>query len=190
MLLASCGKSDEASEENSGSTEQTATSSTDENVSTANVESAKKPAGPVIASSTLKGFLPASVGSYTLEGDPETMQAKMGDFEYSFAKQEYIDGEKRIRITVADYNMVESLTAAYTMMMNMSMESDKEVTKGEKFQGKAGVVTYQKDNSRAQIAVAASDRVWLILEGENGAGIDDLRAAANSMDLNAIAGAK
>ena len=189
MLLASCGKSDEASEENSGSTEQTATSSTDENVSTANVDEAK-PAGPVIASSTLKGFLPASVGSYKVEGDPETMQAKMGDFEYSFAKQEYIDGKKRIRITVADYNMVESLTAAYTMMMNMSMESDKEVTKGEKFQGKAGVVTYQKDNSRAQIAVAASDRVWLILEGENGAGIDDLRAAANSMDLNAIAGAK
>ena len=190
MLLASCGKSDEANSETSETTEQTASSSTENTVSTANVESGKTGSGVAIAASTLKTFLPAQLGSFTADGDPETMQTKMGEWEYSVANQDYKDGDKRIQLVIADYNGVASLTAGYASLMGMSMETESEVTKGEKFNGHNGWVNYKKDNSDAQIGVAVNDRIWLLADGHNGTTIDELRAAVNSMDLSKLGSAK
>jgi hypothetical protein len=188
MLLAGCGGKDEATTEETAS-EETAASSTESDISTANVESATKTTGPVIAASTLKGFMP-SVSGYTAEGEPETVQTKMGEMEYSVATQQYRNGDKSIKITIADYNGVAGLTQAYSMMMNMSVETNNEVSKGEKFNGHNGWISYKKDNSDAQIGVAVSDRIWLIAEGDNGTTIDELRSVVNSMDLSKLASAR
>lgn len=188
MLLASCGGKNEATNDETG-TEQTAEGSTENNVSTANVEKAAAASGPVIAASTLKGFMP-SISGYTADGETETMQTKMGELEYSVASQDYKNGDKSIKLTIADYNGIQQLTAAYSMFMNMSVETNTEVTKGEKFNGHNGWVNYKKDNSDAQIGVAVNDRLWIMAEGNNGTTIDELRAAINSMDLNAIGNAR
>ncbi len=188
MLLASCGGKDEATTEETA-TEQTAASSMENNVSAANVESATKTTGPVIAASTLKGYMP-SVSGYTAEGEAETVQTKMGEMEYSVATQSYRNGDKSIKLVIADYNGVAGLTQAYSMMMNMSVETNTEVSKGEKFNGHSGWISYKKDNSDAQIGVAVSDRIWLIAEGDNGTTIDELRSVVNSMDLSKLANAR
>jgi hypothetical protein len=185
MLLASCGGKDEATNEETA-TEQS--SSTENNVSTANVETAAKATGPVIAAATLKGFMP-SISGYTADGEIETVQTKMGEMEYSVATQDFRNGDKSIQITIADYNGIQQLTAAYSMFMNMSVETNDEVTKGEKFNGHPGWVNYKKDNSDAQIGIAVNDRLWVMVDGNNGTTIDELRAAVNSMDLSKLASA-
>jgi hypothetical protein len=187
LMLGSCGSKEEAKNEETA-TEQTAASTTENNVSTANVETAKTATGPAVAATTLKGFMP-SISGFSTEGEAETVQMKMGEVDYSVATQNYKNGDKSIKIVIADYNGAASLTAAYSMMMTMSVETNKEVSKGEKFKGHNGWVTYKKDNSEAQIGVALNDRIWLIAEGDNGTTIDELRSAINSMDLDAIGNA-
>lgn len=186
-MLASCGSKNEAKTEETA-TEQTAANSTENNVSTASVESAKTATGPAVSASTLKGFMP-SISGFTTDGDAETVNMKLGEVDYAVATQNYKNGEKSIKIVIADYNNAASLTAAYSMMMNMSVETNTEVSKGEKFKGHNGWISYKKDNSDSQIGVAVNDRIWLIAEGDNGTTIDELRAAVNSMDLNAIGNA-
>jgi hypothetical protein len=187
LLLNSCGSKEEAANEET-STEQTAASTSDNNVSTANVEAAAKTTGPVIAASALKSYMP-TISGYTADGETQTVQTKMGEMEYSVATQDYRNGDKTIQITIADYNGIQQLTAAYSMFMNMSVETNDEVTKGEKFGGHNGWVNYKKDNSDAQIGIAVNDRLWVMVDGNNGTSIDELRAAVNSMDLSKLASA-
>jgi major membrane immunogen (membrane-anchored lipoprotein) len=190
MLVGSCGKHDEEIKEATESTQQNAVSSSDNNVSTANVETANAATATAVSASTLKSFLPTTLSGYKADGDGESMQATMSGFQYSVATQDYKNGEKSIKLVLADYNGVGSLTAGYSMLMGMSIETDKEVTKGEKFGGHQGWVNYHKDNSQAQIGIAVNDRIWLIVEGENGATIDELRSVVNAIDLAKLGNVK
>jgi hypothetical protein len=188
LLLNSCGSKTEETENAENSSSTTSENATQNNVSTANVEAAPRTAGAAVSADVLKSFIPNPSG-YTADGDIQTTQAKMGELEYSVANQSWTNGNKHLKVTIADYNGVQALTAAYSMLMNMSVETNGEVTKGEKFGGHPGWVQYHKDNSQAQIGVAVNDRLWLIAEGDNGATIDEVRALVNSIDLNKLASA-
>lgn len=188
MLLSSCGKSDEnANTENTGTEQSNSTTSNNSsNVSTANTETAAAPREKAVSAQTLKDFMP-SIGGFKTEGEVKTTQLNMSGQEYAFATQRFINGEKMIEITIADYNQVQGLTAAYSMMMSMSVETNDEVTKGEKFGNFPGWVTYQKDNSSAQAGVSVNDHMWVIIQADNGVTIDQVRSAMNSIDLSKLA---
>jgi hypothetical protein len=184
LLLASCGGKDEVKTE-SIAQETRSTSNDQSPASNANVEQSTSTTTTALAPAALKGFMP-SIPGFKPEGGPDTLQARASGTDYSVVTQKYLKGDKKIKIVIADYNGVPSLTAGYNILMNTATENETEVTKGETFSGRPGWVSYHKDHSRSQIGIAVNDRIWLIAEGENGVTIDALRSVIKSMDLGAI----
>ncbi len=146
---------------------------------------AHKSATHAIASSTLAGFLP-SLSGYTAH-EPSTSSANFNGVEWSSAEREFDNGDKTVKVTLADYNYVQGLTAAYSMLMNYSMEDENEIQKGEKFGGYPGWITWHKKSNDGQIGVIIGDRIYLIVEGSGGISLDDLRGIVGQMNLDGVA---
>jgi hypothetical protein len=184
MFTASCGDKAEVKTE-SPATETQTTSNGQSVTSSASVETNNSTTATALAPAALKGFMP-SIPGFKLDGGPDTLQARASGTDYSVVTQKYVKGDKQIKIVIADYNGVPSLTAGYNILMSTTSETETEVTKGDTLSGRPGWVSYRKDNSRSQIGIAVNDRIWLIAEGENGVTIDALRAVVKSIDLSAI----
>jgi hypothetical protein len=111
----------------------------------------------------------------------------MNGIEYSMASREFDNGTKHLKVTIADYNYLENLTAAYAMLTNFSSEDENELQHGEKFGSYPGWVTWHKKANDGEIGVIIADRVYLIVEGSGGISLDDLRGIVNQMNLDGIA---
>lgn len=72
------------------------------------------------------------------------------------------------------------------MWRNMSIETDKEITKGETINGFPGWVHWNKESNDGNIGIIVNDRIFVIIEGRN-TGLDEVRAVANSLDLSGVA---
>lgn len=186
--LQSCGKSEDQAEGTENQTEQ-ALNEEQTDVSTASSDAPKTPHEHSISVATLKSFIP-TVSGYTASGEPKTVQMKMQGYEYSVVEQEYENGEKSIQLTIADYNHITGLNAAWAMYSNLSVETNEEVTRSEKIDGYNGWVHYRKDNSQAQMGIAANDHVWVVAEGRGGATIDEVRSVIKSINIAALAKAE
>ena len=148
--------------------------------------SAGKSPGVAVPAKTLASFLPA-VSGYTTKGDPETMEMEMQGAKYSHANQTYQNGDKHIKVSILDYNYIAGLSAAYGMMMNMSLETNEESMHSEQFGGNPGWVDWKKKSNQGTVGVVVSDRIYVITEAENGATLDDLKSVANSINYSGIA---
>ncbi|MEP7233860.1 MAG: hypothetical protein ABI778_01070 [Ignavibacteriota bacterium] len=187
VVLSSCAKKEEDAaktmEQASNAMQQNA-----QNMAAAASGSSNKTPGVAVPAKTLAGFLP-SVSGYTAKGEPETMEMEMGGAKYSHASQDYSNGDKRIKVQILDYNYIAGLSAAYGMMMNMSMETNEESMHSEKFNGNPGWINWKKKSNDGTIGVVVADRIYVILEAENGASADELRSVAGSINYSGIASA-
>jgi hypothetical protein len=185
-LTTSCGKKAESVENQAEAAAQAAQQMANNVTNTANGSNAThKSATHAIASNTLSGFLP-SVNGFTAH-EPSTSSANFNGVEWSTAEREFENGEKHIKVTLADYNYAEGLTAAYSMLMNFSMENENEIQHGEKFGSNPGWVNWHKKNNDGQIGVIVNDRIYLIVEGSGGVTLDELRSVVNQVNTDAIA---
>lgn len=146
---------------------------------------AHKSAAHAVPSATLVGFLP-NVGGYTAH-EPSTSSANMNGVEWSTAEREFDNGDKHVKVTLADYNYLQGLTAAYSMLTNFSMEDENEIQHGEKFGSYPGWISWHKKSNDGQIGVIVNDRIYLIVEGSGGVSLDDLRSIVGQMNLDGIA---
>ncbi len=146
---------------------------------------AHKSAVHAVPSTTLSGLLP-DVGGFTAH-DPSTSSANFNGIEWSVASREFDNGPKHIKITLADYNYAEGLTAAYTMLANYSMEDENQIQHGEKFGDYPGWIEWHKKSNDGQIGVIVKDRIYLVVEGSGGVTLDDLRAVVGKINLDGVA---
>ncbi|MFI5263250.1 MAG: hypothetical protein ACHQM6_01905 [Candidatus Kapaibacterium sp.] len=187
FLLSSCGKKEDdaqkAAEQASKSMQQMA-----QNMAGGANGAANKTPGVAIPAKTLAGFLP-TVSGYTPKGEPETMEMEMAGAKYSHATQTYNNGDKRITVGIYDYNYIAGLTAAYSMFMNMSLETNDESLHSETFNGNPGWIDWKKKNNDGTVGVVINQRVFSVIEAHGGATLDDLKSVANSINYSGIASA-
>ncbi len=191
LLAAGCGKKSDTAEnqnnpnannQNSGNNAANAISQA---MRAATGNAVHKSATHSIASATLAGLLP-NLSGYTAH-EPSTSSANFNGIEWSTAERAFDNGDKHVKVTLADYNYAEGLTAAYSMLANFSSEDENQLQHGEKFGAYPGWVTWQKKANNGQIGVIVADRIYLIVEGSGGVTLDDLRGVVGQMNLDAIA---
>ena len=183
--ISGCSKKQDDSQK---TTDQTSTSTqTTQNMASGNAAAGKTP-GIAIPAKTLAGFLP-SVSGYTAKGEPETMEMEMNGAKYSHANQSYENGDKRITVSIIDYNYIAGLSMAYSAMMNMSMETNEESMHSEKFGGNPGWINWKKKSNTGTVGVVVNDRVFVVIESSNGASLDDLKSVANNINYSGITSA-
>lgn len=144
--------------------------------------------GVAIPAKTLAGFLGAPSG-YSLSGQPETMEMAVEGQKYSSVQAKYMSGEKEITVSIFDYNYITGLTAAYSMMMNMSLETNEESLHSDKIGNFPAWIDWKKNNNEGTLGIVVNDRVFVVVTGSNGATLDDLKSAANALSLSGIASA-
>lgn len=185
MLAASCSKkTDEAAK---AAEAAVAAAQNPANAEMSSTAAAKKP-GIAIPAKTLAGYLGTPSG-YTLEGTPETMEMAIEGQKYSSVQSKFKAGDKEIQIAIFDYNYITGLTAAYSMMMNMSLETNEESLHGDRICGFPAWIDWKKNNNEGTVGIVVNDRVFVVVTGSNGATLDDLKAAANAVNLSGIASA-
>ena len=192
-LASACGKKNDADQaaqnaqtaQNASQNANNAANAMNQAMNAATGAGAHKSNAHAIPSSTLSGMLPTPSG-YTAH-DPSTQSLSMNGIEYSMASREFDNGQKHLKVTLADYNYLENLTAAYAMLTNFSSENENELQHGEKFGSYPGWVTWHKKANDGEIGVIVADRIYVIVEGSGGVTLDDLRSVANGMNLDAIA---
>jgi hypothetical protein len=187
VCISGCSKKEEeaekAAEQASKSMQQMA------QTASGGANAATKTPGVAIAAKTLAGFLPSSISGFTPKGEPETMEMEMSGSKYSHAMQTYENGDKRIKVSILDYNYIAGLSAAYAMMMNMSLETNEESMHSEKFNGNPGWIDWKKNSNQGTAGVVVGDRVYVIVEAEGGATLDDVKSVANNINYSGIASA-
>ncbi len=190
LSISSCSKKLDDSQKTTDQTSTTTTSNsmqqTAQNMA-AGTASGKTP-GVAIPSKTLAGFLP-SVSGYTAKGEPETMEMEMQGAKYSHANQSYENGDKRITVSIMDYNYIAGLSMAYSAMMNMSLETNEESMHSEKFGGNPGWIDWKKKSNTGTVGVVVNDRVFVVIEANNGASLDELKSVASNINYSGIASA-
>jgi hypothetical protein len=149
---------------------------------------ANKAPGVAIPAKTLVTFLP-TIDGYQVNGEAEYMEMEMQGTKYSHASQSFTNGDKRIKVSIFDYNYIAGLTAGFAMLMNMNMETNTEITRSEKIGGFPGWFNWHKQSNDGTIGVVVSDRVFVTIDGDGGVTEDELHAVANAVNLSGIAGA-
>jgi hypothetical protein len=104
---------------------------------------------------------------------------------YSQTEQEYTSGDKKIKITITDYNASQmaftSATALYSL--NISAEDD-EKRQGSIDLGVKDVAAYEtvyKQRQEADLVVIAGDRFYINIENNGSNDIDQLKAVAKEV---------
>ena len=183
ILTIGCGKKNDTDQ--AAQNANNAANAVSQAMGTAQGTAAHKSSAHSIPSTTLSGLLPNPSG-YTAH-DPSTSSANFNGIEWSIASREFDNGTKHLKVTLADYNYAEGLTAAYSMLANFSTEDENELQHGEKFGSNPGWVTWHKKSNEGEIGVIVGDRVYLIVEGSGGVTLDDLRAVVGQVNLDNVA---
>lgn len=150
--------------------------------------SANKTPGVAVAAKTLASFLATPAG-YKMDGEPETMEMDFQGQKYSHAQGKYTNGDKEITISIFDYNYITGLSAAYSTMLNMNMESNDESFHSEKIAGFPGWFNWHKKDNNGTIGVVVNDRIFVVTESHGGVSQDELKAAASGVNYSGIAAA-
>ena len=191
MLLASgCDKKEDNAQKAAQETPKTAQNQLQQSQNAANQVSGsavKKP-GVVVPAKTLVTFLP-TISGYTLQGEAETVEMEMQGAKYSTATGTFHNGDKAIGVTIADYNYIESLSASYAAMPKMSVETNDESFKTDKFSGFPGWISWKKKDNDGSVVVVINDRVYVVVDVSNGVTLDELMSVAKSINYSGIASA-
>jgi len=182
-LISGCSKKNDSAAVDSARNESVKSEA--ENVAPASApQTAGKLNGPVIKSSSFDNFLP-SINGYTAE-KPNHIDMNMNGMIWSGIERNYSKENGHIKVTIFDYNYNQQLAQPFEMMRNMSIETDKEVSKSETFNGFPGWYSWNKESNDGKAMAFLNDRIFVIIEG-NDCKVDDLKDILNKMDLSGIA---
>jgi len=139
----------------------------------------------------LQAYLPA-IGGYEMPEGPKGSQMNTpGLGNWSQTEQQYTSGEKRVGVSIMDYNGAEQTFMGLTAMygMGMSMEDD-DKKMGPADLGIKGVSAYEtiyKKDKRAELSLVVGDRFIINMSsnGDNDPGF--LSGIAKDMDLGKLA---
>jgi hypothetical protein len=188
MLTAGCSKKEDDAQKAAEVAAKAAQQMAEGAAKTASGGTANKTPGVAIPAKTLAGFLGTPSG-FKMDGEPETMEMDFQGQKYSHAQGKFMNGDKRITISIFDYNFIAGLTAAYSAMMSMNMETNDESLHSEKIGGFPAWIDWKKKNSEGTIGVVVNDRIFVVTEGQEGVSLDELKAASNSVNYSGIASA-
>ncbi|MBL7699863.1 MAG: hypothetical protein JNK79_16970 [Chitinophagaceae bacterium] len=133
-----------------------------------------------IAYKDLETYLP-EISGYTKDGGPKGNQTNMpGLGSWSQTEQSYTNGDKRIKISIADYNSSQmaftSVTALYKLNISSEDDTKKEGSVDLGMKDVAGYETVYKERPEASLAVIAGDRFYINIESDGSNDIDQLKS--------------
>ena len=191
MLFASgCGKKEDSAKKTAQETPKTAQNQMQQAQSAASQASGsavKKP-GVAVPAKILVSFFP-TISGYTLQGEAETVEMEMQSAKYSTATGTFQNKEKEIKVTVSDFNYIENLSAVFRGMSKVSVETNEESFKTEQFSGFPGWISWRKKGNDGSVGVVIDDRIYVLVDANNGVTLDELIAVAKSINYSGIASA-
>ncbi|MCY7352726.1 MAG: hypothetical protein LH606_19050 [Cytophagaceae bacterium] len=137
----------------------------------------------------LQKYLPASVGGYEKDGEPEGQTMNMPGASYSVAAQNYKKGEQTLKISITDYNGAQALYGMATAMMSsgFSSENADEKIGGIDLGVGKGWEDIKKKDKTASVVVGLSDRFFVQAEASNQENADFVKDVVKSMELSKLA---
>ncbi len=186
LFVVGCGKKQDDAQ---NAAEQAAKAVQQMQAAATNADGSNKKPGVAVPAKTLAGFLPTSISGYTLEGEPETMEMDMQGVKYTHAQGTYKNGEKKIQVSIFDYNYIAGLSMAYSAMLNMNMETNEESFHSEKMSGFPGWIQWKKKSNEGTIGVVVNDRIFVVTQANDGVTLDEAKSAANAVNYSGIASA-
>jgi uncharacterized lipoprotein YajG len=184
-LSVGCAKKPETAEVQKAQTANDVAQAVSQATTESSNGSAMKPAAHAISAQNLSDLLP-NISGYTAS-EPNRQSMTIEGNEYSSAGKDYRNGEKLIKVSYYDYNNIQSLSAAFKMFRNFSLENETELQKSESIGAYPGWVNWKKKANEGQIGIVVNDRVYIVVDGRNGVTLDELRNVAKSMNLDALA---
>jgi hypothetical protein len=139
----------------------------------------------------LETYLP-EISGYTSEHGPKGSQMNTpGLGSWSQAEQEYSSGDKRLTISIMDYNAAHQAFIGLTSMYGLGMSfEDDDKKSGSVDLGVKDVKAYEtiyKKDKRSELVLVVGDRFVVQLNNDGEEGEDYLRSVAKKMKLNALA---
>jgi hypothetical protein len=133
----------------------------------------------------LEAFLPG-VDGYTKDGSPKGSQMNMpGMGSWSQTEQQYVNGDKRIKVTIIDYNASQMAFSGATALYKMGFSAEDDTRKqGSVDLGVKDAAAYEtiyKQQQEAQLTVIAGDRFFISLESNGSNDIELLKSAAKNV---------
>lgn len=133
----------------------------------------------------LESYLPEIPG-YTKDGGAKGSQMDMpGMGNFSTTEQNFVNGDKRIKINIVDYNASQmafsGATALYKMGFSAEDDDKKQGSTDLGVKDVAGYETVYKKDQRAELAVIAGDRFYITLSSEGSNDIDLLKNAGKTI---------
>jgi hypothetical protein len=133
----------------------------------------------------LESFLPDFSG-YTKEGGPKGNQSNIpGMGAFSQTEQTYVNGDKRIKVSITDYNASQMAFTAATALYSLNISSeDDDKRQGSVDLGMKDVAAYEtvyKQRQEAELAVIAGDRFYIMINSDGSNDIDQLKSVAKDV---------
>src|SRR5215216_5602401 len=104
---------------------------------------------------------------------------------YSQTEQDYINGDKVIKVTITDYNASQMAFTAATALYSLNISSeDDEKKQSSTDLGMKDVAAYEtvyKKNQTAELIVIAGDRFYITLRSDGSNDIDQLKSTAKGV---------
>ncbi len=154
---------------------------------------ARKAKGDTIAMpyKDLEAYLP-EISGYTKEGEPKGSQMNMpGMGSWSTAEQAYTNGDKKIKVTLMDYNAAfqafSMMTAVFKMGYSMEDGDKKQDATDLGIKDVAAYETIYKKDQRAEMAVVAGDRFLIQINSDGSNDPQLLYSTAKGMKLSDLA---
>ncbi|GEM_PF-995398 len=139
----------------------------------------------------LAKYLP-SVSGYEPEGGPKGETSSNAGFGTSNTKQRYVNGDKYVEISLADFNSTAGLGSmalmSYTLAAAISSESDEEKLVGfTKSADIKGSQMLRKNTKVAGLNAVITDRFLITIEANEQTDLEFVKQILESFDLNKLA---
>ncbi|MEF8793652.1 hypothetical protein [Thiohalorhabdus sp.] len=132
--------------------------------------------------------LPESIQGMERTGDPEGVNRKGADQDWSAVEQSYADDKGReAKLTI----LAGTQTSAYKQYKKMSrvhMENPEKLIKSLEVSGYDGVMDLDKTGNEGTVALFLGPETLVVLEAEAVTGPDELQTLAEDLPLEAING--
>ena len=152
---------------------------------------AKKDQGDTLAMAyeNLIKFLPANVAGYIPKDNGTGKTDHSNGSSWSMAEKIYVNGNKKIKITLADYNGAYGLYAGATAIFSLDKTENKEerslaiTLKNGKWKAWE---SYKKVSREAFLITGINDRFLLTLEAEDQIDTELIKSVAENLDLDKL----
>lgn len=146
----------------------------------------QKPVDPI----DWKELIPflVDISGWEAKDEAEGKSLNIGGYKISQAERNYVSGNKELRIQVVDGSYLPMIYASIKMAMEFEMDTGEEYQKKITVKVYSGVEQYHREDKEAAVIILIADRFLLRLEGRSIEDPAELRAIAETLDLDGIAG--